>query len=631
MKPDDPDRSPHDAVFGAVEFFEMSLDNLAVAGFDGYFKRLSRSWTKTLGWTEAELMARPSIEFVHPDDREAVLAARRGLKAGAPLLGLINRYRCKDGTYRWLEWRSVSDVDRGLVYAAARDVTLEHESQRDLCELTESLTTTLNSIADGVISTNAEAAITRMNPVAEKLTGWSASDAAGRPLHEVLKIIDAPAGETLLVARDGTTLPITSQRAPMQHPDGSVRGAVIVFRDVSAEKQAKAAHEQMQRQLIFADRMASVGTLAAGVAHEINNPLAYVMSNLEILVEEIQRNRTVSPAQLAEWSAVAIEAREGTERIKKVVRGLKTFSRAEQERLAIIDVKPVLELAIDMAFNEIRHRARLVREFEDLPLVEADDARLGQVFVNLLVNAAQAISEGATQANEIRVVTSTDAAGRAVVEVRDTGSGIPAHVLDRIFDPFFTTKPVGVGTGLGLWICHTIVTGLGGEITAANRERGGAVFRVVLPAAERRPQAPAPAPTVARVPARGRAAILIVDDDRTVGLAFQRMLRNYDVTVVTSAKEALDLLLADRVFDVILSDLMMPEMSGMDLYDELAQHRPEAALRMAFLTGGAFTSAANAFLDRVPNERMERPFDAAALRDLVHKLVEARRNARETP
>lgn len=143
----------------------------------------------------------------------------------------------------------------------------------------------------------------------------------------------------------------------------------------------------------------------------------------------------------------------------------------------------MLELSINMAFDEIRHRARLVKDYGDAPPVEADDARLGQVFLNLLVNAAQALSDGGAGAHEIRVVTSTDAEGKAVVEVRDTGPGIAPEALERIFDPFFTTRPVGVGTGLGLSICHNIVTGMGGEITVASRPGHGTTFRVVLPAA----------------------------------------------------------------------------------------------------------------------------------------------------
>jgi PAS domain S-box-containing protein len=639
------DRRTRDATHGVDAFFEMSLDLLCVAGFDGYIKRVNPSWSKTLGWTPGEVMSRPSVELVHPEDRQGVLAARGRLVEGTPLRKLTNRYLCKDGTYRWFEWRSVADVDRGLVYAAARDVTEEKAAERVLRDLTQSLTTTLNSIADGVIAIDADAAIARMNPVAESLTGWTSVDARGKQLDHVFNIVDAEtrvtaarpvkrtlqegiavelAHHTLLIARDGTELPIASSCAPMRNPDGSVSGAVLVFRDMTAEKQAREAHDLLQRQLIFADRMASVGTLAAGAAHEINNPLAYVTANLDMVIEELAELGGAAPsaALLAEWTAMTVEAREGANRIAKIVRGLMSFSRTEQERRVVIDVTPTLELSCRLAFNEITHRARLVKDYGEIPRIEADETQLVQVFINLLVNAAQALPEGHTEANEIRLVTTTDAQGRAVIEVRDTGSGIPESVIGRVFDPFFTTKPIGVGTGLGLSICHNIVTGLGGEITVHRREGGGTTFRVVLPAASTRVD-PAPAPASTANGSTGRRTVLIVDDDRAVGTALGRALRDHDVTVVMTAKEALELVV-ERSFDVILSDLMMPDMSGMDLYDQLVVRCPQAVERMVFITGGAFTPDGIAFLDRVPNQRLEKPFDSAAVRTLIQQFGDYR-------
>jgi two-component system cell cycle sensor histidine kinase/response regulator CckA len=508
-----------DAFSGGTEFFEMSLDLLSISGFDGRFKRINPSWSKTLGWSAEELMSRPLIEFVHPDDRAATLVGREGLKANQPLIGLNNRYICKDGSYRWLEWRSVSHAEREVVYGVARDVTKQREAERVL-------------------------------------------------------------------------------------------------------REAKELQERMQRQLILSDRLASVGMLAAGVAHEINNPLAYVVANLDLLLEEMNEvGGTPLYPRVEEWAEAVREAREGSDRIRKIVRGLKTLSRAEEERRSVVELRPVLELSVNMAFNEIRHRARLVKDYGETPLVEADDARLGQVFINLIVNAAQAIPDGDSEANEIRIVTSTDAQGRAVVEVLDTGPGIPAGVLPHVFDPFFTTKPIGVGTGLGLSICHSIVTSLGGEITASNREGRGACLRVVLaPAAPRISELPAPV-TSEGEKSVGRGTVLIVDDERSVSVILGRVLTSHDVTAVSSAREALDLIQAETPFDVILSDLMMPGISGMEFYDTLVRERPLIAKRVVFMSGGAFTASARAFLDRVPNERIEKPFNLRQVRELVQKFI----------
>jgi signal transduction histidine kinase len=228
--------------------------------------------------------------------------------------------------------------------------------------------------------------------------------------------------------------------------------------------------------------MTAVGTLAAGVAHEINNPLTFVVANVDMSLEELRAiGEGPSSSRMNTMEEMLVDAREGVARVAKIVRGLKTFSRLESERPSIIDLLPVIDLAVKMTFNEIRYRARLVKDYGPLPLVEADDARLGQVFINLLVNAAHAFPDENTDANEIRIVTSTDSGGRAVVEVRDSGSGIPAAVLGRIFEPFFTTDAIGVGAGLGLAISYNIVTEMGGQIAVQSKLGQGTSFQVVLP------------------------------------------------------------------------------------------------------------------------------------------------------
>ncbi len=394
-----------------------------------------------------------------------------------------------------------------------------------------------------------------------------------------------------------------------------------IARDVTDAKAAEESRATLEKRLLAADRMASVGTLAAGVAHEINNPLSYLMANLDLVVEEI---RTLSggstSGRMRELEDMVLQAREGAERVRKIVRGLKTFSRAEDERRGVMEVQPALELAINMSFNEIRHRARLVKDYGATPLIEVDDARLGQVFINLLVNAAQAIPEGNVQGNEIRIVTSTSAQGQAVIEIRDTGPGIPEALRARIFEPFFTTKGVGVGTGLGLSICHNIVTGMDGELSVTSVEGRGTSFRVVLPAAlvQQLPGSQAASVT----PATGRrATVLVVDDEPAVGMALSRILREHEVCVVTSVNDALALMTSSKRFDVILCDLMMPQMTGMDFYRELTRRSPEDAGRIVFVTGGAFTPAATVFLDQVANERIEKPFTPKAVRDLVQCFI----------
>jgi signal transduction histidine kinase len=251
---------------------------------------------------------------------------------------------------------------------------------------------------------------------------------------------------------------------------------VVTARDITARK-------QMQARLLLADRLASVGTLAAGVAHEINNPLAFVLSNLGFLEEDFRRLRGALPGeQLHELEQILRETREGADRVRHIVHDLRTLSRDEGEELSIVDVCGVVESSVGLVRNELRHRARVVKDLEPVPLVWASEGRLGQVLLNLLINAAHALPTGHPDRNEVRVRVRA-IADHVVIEVVDTGEGIAPEIRDRIFDPFFTTKPVGTGTGLGLSICHGIVTSLGGEISVESEVGRGSTFRLSLPAA----------------------------------------------------------------------------------------------------------------------------------------------------
>jgi CheY-like chemotaxis protein len=330
----------------------------------------------------------------------------------------------------------------------------------------------------------------------------------------------------------------------------------------------------------------------------------------------------VSAGRLGEVRQALSDARDGARRVTTIVRDLKTFSRADEERSGPLDLHPVLESSVQMAFTELKHRARVVKAFGPVPPVAANEARLGQVFLNLLINAAQAIPAGRVEENEIHVSTRTDASGRAVVEVRDTGTGMPPEVARHAFDPFFTTKPVGVGTGLGLFICRNIVAALGGEIAAETLARG-TLFRVVLPPA----QPPAAEPPRSAPGASGggrgrRGRILVVDDEAAVGSALRRLLQaEHEVTVTTCARDARDRLSRGERFDAILCDVMMPAMSGIELHAEIEAIAPEQADRVVLLTGGAFTAAAREFLERWPHRRLDKPVDVDELRAAVRALV----------
>ncbi|HVY25701.1 MAG TPA: ATP-binding protein [Polyangiaceae bacterium] len=393
---------------------------------------------------------------------------------------------------------------------------------------------------------------------------------------------------------------------------GQVSGAVLLARDITQKKQA-------ETQLVVSERMASLGMLAAGVAHELNNPLVSVIANLELALRDVARSTVASlPVELPE---ILKDARDGAERVRHIVRDLRIFSRQEGEERGPVQVERVLESTLRMAATEIRHRARLVTSYADVPPVDGSEVRLGQVFLNLIVNAAQALPEGRFEANEIRVTTSLDEHGRVLVSIADTGPGIPVEVQRRMFTPFFTTKPAGVGTGLGLCICQRIVTSLGGKIWFESMSGRGTVFRVLLPPAAKAASKPATEKPVEPPPTR-RGRLLVIDDDASVTRAVKRLLEpEHDVSVADAAASALEALAGGQRFDVILCDLMMPQVTGMDFFSALQRIDPEQARRVVFLTGGAFTPAARQFLVSVANSRLEKPLDPRDLRAAVGALL----------
>jgi signal transduction histidine kinase len=379
--------------------------------------------------------------------------------------------------------------------------------------------------------------------------------------------------------------------------------------------------ESQSKRHALAERMVSLGALAAGVAHEVNNPLAYVIGNLDYLVE--RSDQLFKPTALDEGRTMLSEIRDGVERIRGVMQQVSAFSTMQEQAPVAADLHQIIEGAIRMVYNQIRHRARLVREYGDAPRVQAVPSRIAQVFTNLLANAAHAIPEGHVDRHQVKIRTYLGDRGQAVVEVSDTGRGIPADVMGRIFEPFFTTKEPGRGTGLGLSICYGIVRTHGGQIAVTSTPGKGSCFRVELPAATatvdpresgvQRVSAPT-------LPLRAR--ILIVDDELPVARALARLLvHDHEVDVAVTGEQALELI-EQSDYDLILCDLMMPTMSGIEVYESLSRKRPGYEKRIVFMTGGAFTDSAHEFMSRVPQLVLNKPINRSRLEEVISRQLD---------
>jgi PAS domain S-box-containing protein len=404
--------------------------------------------------------------------------------------------------------------------------------------------------------------------------------------------------ESVGLRRDGSKFLGQLRGGPIQYQGRHLR--VVAIRDISEQRQLE-AQVQLSQQLL------SMNSLAAGVAHEINNPLTYVLGNLQImaqLLDDLVARASVPAGLVTELRRCLDETLTGTERVRGIVGDLRRLSRPSGPEWVAVDLRTALESALRLAGNEIRHRARVVRRWGEIPPVMGSELRLVQVFVNLLLNAAQAIDEGRAGANAVEVSVSRDERGWAVVEIADTGRGMTPEVQARAFEPFFTTRP-GCGMGLGLSISRSIVTELGGEIAMSSTPGKGSSVRVLLPPST--PPARTAAPPAAREAGR-RLRVLIVDDEASVGLTLARLVRDeHEVESVVSVAEAILRIERGHPYDVVLCDLMMPEGTGMDLHRRLLDLDPTLARHMLFMTGGVFTPAAEQFLAQPDIQVIEKP------------------------
>ncbi|MEA2701108.1 MAG: hypothetical protein QOI66_5379 [Myxococcales bacterium] len=402
---------------------------------------------------------------------------------------------------------------------------------------------------------------------------------------------------------------------------------------VESERQRSARQDDTER-------LTSLGHLAANVGHEINNPLTFVMLNLRQSLEQLQPSIAAGPeggaalsaeAQLAELktrmgsvAAMLEDCEVGGERIRVTVGNLQRLSRHGEDRKAPIDVHELIEQSVAMVWNQIRHRGRLIKTFGKIPPILGNGPALGQVFLNLLINAAESIPEGDTERNTIRIATRVEPGEKGaelVVEISDSGKGIASDVISHVFEPFFTTKRFGEGTGLGLSISHQTVCDHGGRMTADSAPGKGATFRIFLPVGD----APTLLPDAVRsagpaAPSRGR--LLVIDDEPLIGRVIQTVLKSeHDVFFEQRASAAVSRLERGERFDAILCDLVMPDVSGPEFYATIAKRWPKLVEHLVFMSGGAFTPTTLAFMARAGSRVLAKPLEVEQLKQLIRQHV----------
>ena len=399
---------------------------------------------------------------------------------------------------------------------------------------------------------------------------------------------------------------------------GQFSRAIVAVVDMSDER-------ELQQRLLLSERMSAIGTLTASVLHEIKNPLTFVWNHLRTL----RASGALSPGV----EELIHEAYDGAERIRSITNEINGLSHGGASGTnEVVNLKNALNDAVRIAQPEVQHRASVALELEEGDLfVRGSETRVGQVFLNLIVNAAQAIEPGDLSRNTITIRARSVEKDRVYVEIQDTGPGIPPQLLRRVFDPFVTTKPAGRGTGLGLSICRRIVHSLEGTIDLQSHPGQGTVVRVVLKQATRRPKPLSVRPPSVSATRRALGPslrVLVVDDEPVIARLIQKALVEHKVTIAHDGREAVAMM-GETAYDVVLCDLIMPEMTGMDVYRAALQRSTPMHDRIVFMTGGAFTQRARDFLQSVPNLRIEKPFELAHLERTIYEAAAAAPEATE--
>jgi signal transduction histidine kinase len=506
------------------------------------------------------------------------------------------------------------------VIVAFFDVTTEISAQRERAVAQERLGFVCNHAPIALWATDLDGKVTLSEGAGLASLGVKPGQLVGQNLFELYSghpslpgyIRRGLAGESFwYTAQDGEAV-FESWLAPLRDDTGKMIGIAGFSNDVSAIR-------KLQNTVIQKDRINAMGTLAASVAHEINNPLTYVLAhgdevNAELEVLEGLLSTIEGPqlpairASLARVREELAPVRSGTAQIATITRDLRTFNRPDDATLAPVDIRTVIDAVLKLVRKEVEARASLLLQLEPTPPVTGNQARLVQVVLNLIVNALQALPLEPSSRREISVRTYTEGVC-VVIEVGDSGPGIPLADRERIFDPFFTTKEIGNGTGLGLFVCRNIVRGLSGEVVVADGPAGGAVFRVTLPA-DRSAHMSTPMRGPSRASTVGRHIVLI-DDDAMVLRALSAQLKRagFRVTALGDGESGLALLLVAEDVDLAYCDLMMKGMTGMEVAAELTARAPEKARKLVFMTGGAFSPSGQEFLAQHSDRAVDKPFD----------------------
>ncbi len=615
-------------------FFNLSLDLLCIAGTDGMFKKLSASFSRVLGYSQEELLSRPFIDFVHPNDVFSTLAAVGKLADGVSVINFENRYRCKDGSYRHLNWSGFPETTTGTLYCVARDVTEANAAARSRLEILRGLD------ASAIVSiTDSEGRISYVNDRFCEVSGFTRDELLGNSHHlinsgfhpkgyfkEIWETITAGKtwhGEICNRRKNGNLYWEDSAITPILGEEGQRQYIAIRF-DITERKLAM-AHLQTSSRLV------ALGEMVAGVGHEINNPLAIAQGYVERIGSVLGNLEIIDPRLESAIQKVAV----AHDRIKNIVVGMRTFARADKDQKYLVSIPNALEETTNLLFElynkegvELKVDETNIRN--DL-LVLGTAGKIQQIVMNVIQNA-----KDATEGKSIRKITcslSRSTSQFCILTISDNGSGIPEAIREKILQPFFTTKAVGKGTGLGLAIASNLVKELNGVISFESTVGVGTTVTITLPLAagekEKIEQAePAVSPPTKSIHLPNGA--LVVDDEAELGEIVTHHLMTLGISKVTLAKSGDQALeeIKKHPFDLVLTDLQMPMKDGISLLKDISLLNLSVKPICILMTGGVSRNSTSERWEEVSNLYdgiILKPFRADQFHTVVQETINRKR------
>lgn len=610
---------------------------------NGIIKFANAKVAEVTGYTVEELNAMPAEKLIHPDDRERVMSYHtERMKSNIAPASYELRIIDKQGRTRWLERHATTITWEGEPAALVldTDITERKQAEEALMKSEERYRLIAENTRDVIITTDMDLKVTYVSPSVRYLSGYSPEEVLDTPvdklltpaslggttkvLREELEQARTQPGEpgrsrTLeleVVRKDGSTLWAEARVSFLRDAKGQPVGLIGVLRDITERKKAEEERKKLELKAQIASRLASVGEMVAGIAHEINNPLTGIIGYAQLLA-----SRQDLPEDVKKDLKII---NDGAQRVAGVVQRLLTFSRQVKPERRLVDINELVENTLALRAYSLRmNNIEVITKLDPhLPRIVVDPGQIQQVLLNLIVNAETAMK--AVRRKRRLTITTRKVDSVIEIKVKDNGHGIKPEIMDRIFDPFFTTRPAGEGTGLGLSLCYGIVTEHNGRIYVESKPGRGATFVVELPIVSDVAQ-PVQLPIELKEDLAGKR-VLVVDDEPGIREFVAQVLSDQgcEVDTVARAEEALPKIESQR-YQLVLLDVKMPGMDGIQLYGRIKQKAPALARRVVFLTGDVVSPATEKFLATNKLPHIDKPFNASQLLDGVRSALALKR------